>query len=159
MDVDISEIPNYNAQPEARRTFMAPVDDAHPFDLDSYISGYSGRSAVDRLIHIILTCPSIAPQTFHLAVRQIEALRDPAMYATALSAYEQVASSGEAGAFPPAAEVASLDQKWIEETTKRNLAEKTKLEVELKTYANNMIKESQRVSLSNLTSRIKLTWL
>ena len=154
MDIDISEIPNYSAQPEVKRTFTAPVDDAHPFDLDSYISGYSGRSAVDRLTHIISTCPSIAPQTFHLAVKQIELLRDPAIYSMALSTYEHIASSSEAAALPPAAEVACLDQKWIEETTKRNLAEKTKLEVELKTYANNMIKESQRVSLSNVTTRV-----
>lgn len=152
MDIDISEIPNYGAQSETKRTFTVPVDDAHPFDLDSYISGYSGRSAVDRLIHIISTCPSIAPQTFHLAVKQIELLHDPSLYTTVLSTYEQTASSNEAAALPPAAEIASLDQKWIEETTKRNLAEKTKLEVELKTYANNMIKESQRVSLSNVTN-------
>lgn len=31
--------------PSTRKTFTAPVDEAHPFDLDSYISNYSGRLA------------------------------------------------------------------------------------------------------------------
>jgi COP9 signalosome complex subunit 1 len=39
-----------------------------------------------------------------------------------------------------------LDQKWIEETLAKNQAERMKLEMELKTYSNNMIKESIRVS-------------
>lgn len=46
---------------------------------------------------------------------------------------------------PEVSEVAQLDPNWVEDTTKRNQTEKMKLEVELKTYANNMIKESQRV--------------
>ena len=38
-----------------------------------------------------------------------------------------------------------VDTAWVEEATKKNVAERTKLEVELKTYTNNMIKESIRV--------------
>ena len=38
-----------------------------------------------------------------------------------------------------------VDTAWVEEVTKKNVAERTKLEVELKTYTNNMIKESIRV--------------
>lgn len=102
-----------------------------------------GRTAVERLIHIIPTCPSIAPQALRLAVKHSQTLRDPALYAQAVSTYESLPS--DAG-LPPVEEVVELDSKWAEETAKKNLAEKTKLEVELKTYANNMIKESQRVS-------------
>lgn len=48
-----------------------------------------------------------------------------------------------------------LDEKWIQETNTRNIAERNKLEVELKTYSNNMIKESIRVS-SNILAKYLL---
>lgn len=83
-------------------------------------------------------------------MKQIEKLRDPALYTTAITIYEQVVTSVTDISLPPAAEVAQLDQKWIDETSKKNQSERTKLEVELKTYTNNMIKESQRVSSSFL---------
>jgi COP9 signalosome complex subunit 1 len=150
MDIDVLEIQlGYTAQTSGKKQTLVPVDDAHPFDLDSYISAYSGRTAVHRLIHIIAICPSIAPQAFQLAVQKIEELRDPSLYATVISTYEQLSSVTEP-ALPEPSEVAQLDPKWIEEATKKNQAEKMKLEVELKTYANNMIKESQRMGHRDL---------
>jgi COP9 signalosome complex subunit 1 len=44
-------------------------------------------------------------------------------------------------------EVAQVDTRWADEIMAKNHAEKMKLEVELKTYTNNMIKESIRVRL------------
>ena len=38
-----------------------------------------------------------------------------------------------------------VDLRWIQDMNKRNIAERNKLEVELKTYQSNMIKESIRV--------------
>jgi len=38
-----------------------------------------------------------------------------------------------------------LDTKWMDKIIVKNQEEQTKLEVELKTYSNNMIKESIRV--------------
>lgn len=66
-----------------------------------------------------------------------------------ISAYEAVASSpaGVAAGLSPVGDVVQVDVPWLEEVTKQNTAERTKLEVELKTYTNNMIKESIRVSL------------
>jgi hypothetical protein len=43
-------------------------------------------------------------------------------------------------------DVAQVDTWWADEVMAKNQAEKMKLEVELKTYTNNMIKESIRVS-------------
>jgi COP9 signalosome complex subunit 1 len=106
-----------------------------------------GRTAVDRLIHIIAACPSVALQAFHLAVEHIHQLRDPSLYHAALSAYESVqVATGDT--LPPPSDVAPLDPKWIEEVIAKNQAERTKLDVELKTYSNNMIKESIRVRCS-----------
>lgn len=47
---------------------------------------------------------------------------------------------------PNPLEIAQLDAKWVDEVAARNQSEKVKLEVELKTYTNNTIKESIRVS-------------
>lgn len=42
-------------------------------------------------------------------------------------------------------QIVQLNTKWADEMTAKNAAEKIKLEVELKTYTINMIKESIRV--------------
>ena len=99
---------------------------------------------MDRLIHIIRTCPHVAPQAFQLAVQHIRQLRDHTLYQIALSAYEQLPSLTDVH-LPPASSVATLDSKWIDKMATKNQAERVKLETELKTYTNNMIKESIRV--------------
>lgn len=48
MDIEIDEIEQLgyagssSAKPTTGKPTIVPVDDAHPFDLDAYISGYSG---------------------------------------------------------------------------------------------------------------------
>ncbi|KIJ64919.1 hypothetical protein HYDPIDRAFT_89529 [Hydnomerulius pinastri MD-312] len=145
-----TEISNVHAPTQPRRRAVRPVDDAHPFDLDAYISSYTGRTAVDRLINITASCPSIAPQALKLAFTHLQRLRDPSLVQIAISAYESVASLPEGQGLPPVGDVVLIDTHWIEETTKKNVAERTKLEVELKTYSNNMIKESIRMGHRDL---------
>jgi COP9 signalosome complex subunit 1 len=48
---------------------------------------------------------------------------------------------------PDPMEIAQLDTRWMDETLAKNTADRGKLEVELKTYTNNMIKESIRVRI------------
>jgi COP9 signalosome complex subunit 1 len=103
---------------------------------------------VDRLVHIIAICPQIAPQAFHLAVQHIQQLRDPTLYKTVLSVYEQLSYTGVD--LPPPSHVATLDPQWAAEIQTKNQAERLKLEIELKTYLNNMIKESIRVRPVNM---------
>ncbi|KAG2102182.1 26S proteasome subunit RPN7-domain-containing protein [Suillus cothurnatus] len=144
MEIDYIENEVSLLQPPAgQRRRIRSVDDAHPFDLDAYISGYSGRTAFDRLVHIISTCPTLAPQALKQAFAQIEELRDPTLYQTAMNAYDSVADLPEVQ-LPPTSELCSVNTVWCEE------AERTKLEVELKTYSNNMIKESIRMGHRDL---------
>ncbi|KAG1764552.1 26S proteasome subunit RPN7-domain-containing protein [Suillus occidentalis] len=120
MEIDYIENEVSLSQPPAvQRRRIRPVDDAHPFDLDAYISGYSGRTAFDRLVHIISTCPTLAPQALKLAFAQIEELRDPTLYQTVMNAYDAVADLPEVQ-LPPTSELCSV--------TKKNQAERTKLE-------------------------------
>ncbi|RDB17140.1 COP9 signalosome complex subunit 1, partial [Hypsizygus marmoreus] len=151
MDIDEDNQQSGSSQTQPSRRIIATVDEAHPFDLESYIANYTGRTAIDRLIHILQTCPSIAPDAFQLAVQHIHQSRDPSLYQNLLSAYEQLSTIPDLPiALPNPMEIAQLDTRWADETMAKNQAEKVKLEVELKTYTNNMIKESIRMAHRDL---------
>ncbi|KAJ6588304.1 G protein pathway suppressor 1 [Mycena capillaripes] len=151
MDVDIPEESQtgQSSTQHSRRPHLVPVDDLHPFDLDGYIANYTGRTAVDRLVHIISTCPALAPEAFQLAVQHIHQSRDPSLYQQVMSAYDQISGVSDAP-LPSPLDLAPLDTKWADETMAKNQAERSKLEVELKTYSNNMIKESIRMGHRDL---------
>ena len=97
---------------------------------------------MDRLVYIINICPPLAVPALQLAAQHIFKTRDIDLYRNTASAYDVVAANAQ---LPPAAEVIPLDQAWYDEWSSKNLAERTRLEVELKTYTSNMIKESIRV--------------
>ncbi|KAF9469456.1 G protein pathway suppressor 1 [Collybia nuda] len=141
--------PQTQTQTQPSRRIIALVDEAHPFDLESYIANYSGRTAIDRLIHIIGICPGIAPEAFQLAVQHVHQSRDPSLYQHVIYAYEQLAALPDVN-LPNHMEIAQLDTKWADEMIAKNQAERIKLEVELKTYTNNMIKESIRMAHRDL---------
>lgn len=86
----------------------------------------------------------MALQALKLTFAHIEGLRDPSLYQIAMNAYDAVADLPEVQ-LPPVSEVCLVNTAWCEGVAKKNQTEKTKLEVELKTYSNNMIKESIRV--------------
>lgn len=111
------------------------------------LSHNAGRCLVDRLTHIINLAPALSLPAFDAANQELLKLRDIPLYRAVRTAYEQAVTRSD-GNLPPIAEVAPLDQKWIDETHAKNQAERQKLEVELKTYLSNMIKESIRVSTS-----------
>lgn len=155
MDVDEQEVsqpsqPPTNPQSSSRiSSSFVIVDDNHPFELDSYISNYTGRTAIDRLIHIVSLCPSVAVDAFKLAVQLIQKSRDPALFQTLCHAYEQVSAYSDVR-LPSLSELPAIQSKWADETLKKNHSEKMKLEAELKNYSNNMIKESIRVCVISL---------
>ncbi|OCH90469.1 PCI-domain-containing protein [Obba rivulosa] len=147
MDIDAEET-NLLSRNVGKPTSV-PVDDLHPFELEVYAASYSGRCLVDRLTHIISLSPALALPAFQLALQELSKLRDIPLYRAVRTAYEQAAARSD-GDLPPIAEVAPLDQKWIDETNTKNQAERQKLEVELKTYLSNMIKESIRMAHRDL---------
>jgi len=154
MDIDILEENEQHSQADAgkasgKRPSVLPVDEAHPLDLENYIQSYSGRTAIERLAQIITLCPSIATQALQAALKDVFTMRDVNLYRSVLSAYDQTANASN-GEIPPASEVAPVNQKWIDETNQKNQADRTKLEVELKTYTSNMIKESIRMAHRDL---------
>ncbi|CDO77396.1 hypothetical protein BN946_scf184857.g2, partial [Trametes cinnabarina] len=158
MDVDIADDEQHQQQlsqlqgsrAAGKRTVV--VDDAHPFELEAYISSYSGKFArtyIDRLLHIMSVCPLLAPQALQLAIEEALKGRDTTLYQEIFHRYQR--AYAEAGdEIPELSALAEPDQQWIEETNAKNQAERTKLEVELKTYSSNMIKESIRMAHRDL---------
>ena len=55
MDIDrVEETHGSSSTQPARRQIVLPVDDAHPFDLESYISNYTGLSfTLKKWFHIL----------------------------------------------------------------------------------------------------------
>lgn len=49
MDIDVIEDPEYlvsSAKVYGKKPSFVPIDDAHPFDLESYISAYAGTNII-----------------------------------------------------------------------------------------------------------------
>jgi COP9 signalosome complex subunit 1 len=116
---------------------------------------------MDRLIHIISLSPSVAPQAFKKALQHltVPTQRDIEYYKTILAAYEVVSSRPDVR-LPPLEELLPDDtpyRAWMEETNERNNAERRKLEVELKTYTGNVLKESIRMAYRDLSAFYRAT--
>ncbi|KAG9000792.1 hypothetical protein FRB94_005172 [Tulasnella sp. JGI-2019a] len=127
------------AKPSNQRATKKPVivDDNHPFDLDAYLSGYTGRTVHLRAIFIAETCPALAPQAYQMALAHIQqGSTDVGAYLSVLNAYNNLVGVDRIEA----------DQDWVDRTINQNRKERERLEVDLKTYASNMIKESIRMS-------------
>ncbi|KAH9974350.1 G protein pathway suppressor 1 [Lactifluus volemus] len=164
--IDEVEMVQYSMQTEPSSSrplvpWAVVLDDAHPFDLDAYVTGYSGRAALDRLIHVIQLSPPLAPEALTRALQLLvePTQRDTEYYKTILSSYEATASR-------PDVKIPSLDDlvpdhrqfvAWAEKTNERNNAEHKKLEVELRTYTGNMIKESIRMAHRDLAEFYRVT--
>ena len=101
-----------------------------------FITSQLGRSASKRLLFILRHCPTLSPAAFTLIQKQLTSGRDTTLFEKAINVY----SARVKGSVPPA-----NFKQWVETTNKKNDNEKNKLEVELKTYTSNMIKESIRV--------------
>jgi COP9 signalosome complex subunit 1 len=135
-------------------------------DLDSYISNYDGIfnaytysccSLADpiqgptrflRLQTIATTSPFLSADAFRLAITEAMAGKNVDAYVETVAAFEKLL---------PNDPMAQLDATWIENKTKKVKAETDRMEHELKTYKNNLIKESIRV-LSTYQSRMSLIY-
>lgn len=98
----------------------------------------SGRTRFDRLLLIGTTAPLLAPEALRSAVIEAKQGRDVGRYEAALAAIREILP-GDAYAIP--------DSLWIDRTNKQVKAETDRLNMELKGYKNNLIKESTRVQV------------
>ena len=114
----------------------------------------TGRTSIERLIQIMMYCPSIAPEAFQLCVQHIHQSRDPSLYQNLLAAYEQLANNTELN-LPNMMDLAELDVKWADETIAKNQADRVKLEVELKTEESRISRSRRRESCTEAWSEVR----
>ena len=95
---------------------------APTFDVHNYIAQYKGRTRIERLLLIG------TDEARQAAVEEAKQGKDVGLYQAAVSALR-----------------VSPDIAWIDGTNKLVKAETDRLELELKGYKNNLIKESIRV--------------
>jgi COP9 signalosome complex subunit 1 len=96
-----------------------------------------GRMTIYRLIHIANHSPALAPSTLQVAIQHILQTTNTSLYLSTIQDYN---------ALPSTTEAMRVDHRWLEEVSSKNSSERNRLEVELKQYTSNMIKESIRVS-------------
>ncbi|KAK6511129.1 hypothetical protein TWF481_000051 [Arthrobotrys musiformis] len=117
------------------------VPDLPRFDLEQYVGNYSGRMKVTRLLFIGNHCPPLAVEALKAAISIVKADRDVRLYRQAVQSLQ---------VFAPSDPDARLDEEWIEKTTREVKQKTDRLEAELKSYKNNMIKESIRIGHKDL---------
>jgi COP9 signalosome complex subunit 1 len=91
-----------------------------------------------RLQTIAMTSPFLSVDAFRLAIAEAKAGKHVGAYMEIVPAFEKLL---------PSDRLATLDTEWMERRAKKVKAETDRLEHELKTYKNNLIKESIRVCL------------
>lgn len=117
----------------------------------------AGRNKVTRLLFIAQSAPALAGPALTLALAEIQrSTLDVVLYEEAFHMYRQTMSALESGenTSPVAAawyesvkgKQVPLDRAWIEHARKEGQSTMDKLEVELKGYSTNLIKESIRVN-------------
>ncbi|KAJ6258809.1 hypothetical protein Dda_6863 [Drechslerella dactyloides] len=130
------------------------VTDLPRFDLEQYIANYSGASynpsieipsfninPVTRLMFIGSHCIPLAQEALRTAIALLRQAGDVRLYRQAVTTLQ---------AYAPNDPDAKPDDDWIERTT-RDVRQRTdRLEAELKSYKNNMIKESIRIGHRDL---------
>ena len=96
-----------------------------------------GKTRFDRLHLIGTTSPLLAPEALKSALLEAMQGRDVGRYELALNAMHEIMPK----------EVKALqDPSWVDRTKQQVKAESDRLEMEVKGYKNNLIKESIRVS-------------
>ncbi|KAH7140634.1 26S proteasome subunit RPN7-domain-containing protein [Dactylonectria macrodidyma] len=117
------------------------VKDQPKLDLDLYLQNYTGRTRYDRLILIGKCSVSLCVDALKAAVAEAKAGSDVSRYREAWDCIRLAA---------PNEPEAQRDDAWIENTDRTNKLETARLELELKGYKNNLIKESIRMGNEDL---------
>ncbi|KAG9246270.1 COP9 signalosome-like protein complex subunit 1 [Calycina marina] len=117
------------------------VNEPPKLDLECYIHNYSGRTRIQRLIHIGKYSAYLGVDALKLATKEAKETRDLKRYLKALNYLRHIA---------PNEPEAKNDQVWCEQSERENQAKSAHLEAQLKSYKNNLIKESVRMGNEDL---------
>lgn len=111
------------------------------FDLDNYIQNYKGQNRIDRLLHIGRCSTVLCTDALKAAVAAAKTGKDLQRYRDALECLREAA---------PDDTEARPDNAWVEKTSAENAQNVHRLDLELKGYENNLVKESVRLTQDEL---------
>lgn len=104
----------------------------------------TGRHKIQRLMFIGRSCPELSVDAFRLAaITTMQETMDTELYQSAYSKYTEARK--QSPTHPETSDVLEPNSDWIATTNLAAQKEKDKLQVELKSYQSNLIKESIRV--------------
>lgn len=98
----------------------------------------AGYTRIDRLHHIGAHSPYLAVDAYRLAIAEAKRGKNVDLYTKLVEEFSRIAPQDPA---------AVTDTTWVERKTREVREEHDRLEHELKSYKNNLIKESIRVSV------------
>lgn len=124
------------------------VEETPRYDLETYISHYSGRTRFDRLIFIGKSSVPLCIDALKAAIKEAKKGVDVGRYKEAWECI-RIAAPNE----PEAVH----DQHWIDKVEQGNHTELQRLETELRGYKNNLIKESIRMGNEDLGKHFEKT--
>lgn len=105
------------------------------------LTASGGFTRADRLQHIGSHSPYFAVDAYRLAIAEARKGKNVALYTSLVDDLSVIA---------PLDPSASTDTVWAEKKTRETQHEQDRLEHELKSYKNNLIKESIRVCCSSI---------
>ncbi|ROT42765.1 COP9 signalosome complex subunit 1 [Sodiomyces alkalinus F11] len=117
------------------------VEETPKFDLELYIQSYTGRTRFERLLTIGRCCIPLCLEALKAAVAEAKRGNDVGRYKEVYECIRIAAPSSPEGLF---------DQAWVDRVTRENRAQTHRLEVQLKGYKNNLVKESIRMGNEDL---------
>ncbi|CAJ0916573.1 5705_t:CDS:10 [Entrophospora sp. SA101] len=119
------------------------VDAPNNLDLEAYIANYTGHTKVDRLLFIASRCLALQIDAYKLAIQELRNSLDTNQYLYAASKFNEVLASRGLLLY-------QVDSSWVDSTQKLAKQRLEKMELELKNYKNNLIKESIRMGHNDL---------
>ena len=102
----------------------------------------AGKSRIERLFHIAKTSTVLYHEAIEMASAEAKEGKDTDLYEKVIALR---------AALEPGNPKAHKDDAWVTKINRENKSETSKLEMELKGYKNNLIKESIRVRLASRT--------
>jgi len=127
--------------PQAPTIKKAPKVSHKEFDLDQYISNYTGHSRITRLIFIGERWEEGGLKAFKMAVDELKKTMNTSIYKDLYDVYKvgELLGAGY-----------QKDQEWIDSVDKKTHQQIERLEIELNQYKTHLVKESIRVAYNDL---------
>lgn len=126
---------------KARRAGRVVVEEPPKLDLEAYIANYRGRTRFERLLLIGTSSSYLFLEALKAAIAEAKQGTDVQRYENAVSCLREIA---------PNDTDATPDLDWIDRMKKQVKGATDKMELELKGYKNNLIKESIRMGYDDL---------